>query len=95
MKCLWGRFSDFVRFSLLQSFDILTNFATSFITMAEGVEVFNWIRQGYKLVTVKFEWIVQVPFHPFFIAQIWKKVQVWSPLYFLHKKPQIANGNWI
>ena len=25
-------------------------------------EVFNWIRKGYELVTVKFEWNVQVPF---------------------------------
>jgi speckle-type POZ protein len=25
-------------------------------------EVFNWIRPGYELVTVKFEWNVQVPF---------------------------------
>jgi hypothetical protein len=66
MKCLWARFSDFVRLFLLQSFDILTNFAASFITMTEGVEVFNWVRQGYKLVTVKFEWIVQVPFHHLF-----------------------------
>ena len=25
-------------------------------------EVFNWIRPGYELVTVKLEWNVQVPF---------------------------------
>jgi hypothetical protein len=58
MKYFWSRFSDFVRLSLLQSFDILTNFTASFITMAEG---FNWIRKGYELVTVRLQWNVKAP----------------------------------
>jgi speckle-type POZ protein len=93
MKYLWSRFSDFVRLSLLQSFDILTNFAASFITMAEGVEVFNWIRQGYKLVTVKFEWIVQVPFHPFFHSTDFERwsPSVESPLFSAQETP---NSKW-
>jgi speckle-type POZ protein len=59
--------------------------------MTEGVEVFNWVRQGYKLVTVKFEWIVQVPFHHLFHSTDFVTLSLESPFFSAQETP---NSKW-